>query len=41
VRKQESALIVLPPVSGTIDATWLFFASEKRNIYSPDQYFGI
>ena len=39
VRKQESALIDLPPVSGTIDSIWLFFASEDRKLYSPDQYF--
>lgn len=39
LRKQESAVINLPTVSGTIDAIWLFFASEDRKLYSPDQYF--
>ncbi len=38
-RKQESALIVLPPLGGTINAVWLFFASDRRKLYSPDQYF--
>jgi hypothetical protein len=41
IRRQESAVIQLPAVSGTIDAIWLFFASEKRKLYSPDQYFKI
>jgi hypothetical protein len=41
LRKQESALIDLPTVSGTIEAIWLFFASAKRNLYSQDQYFRI
>ncbi len=40
-RKQQSAVVTLPTVSGTIDAIWLFFASEKRKLYSPDQYFRI
>jgi hypothetical protein len=40
-RKQKSAVITLPPVNGTIDAIWLYFASEKRKLYSPDQYFKI
>jgi hypothetical protein len=41
LRKQESALIELPVVPGTIDAIWLFFASEERMLYSPDQWFAI
>jgi hypothetical protein len=41
VRREGSAIIQLPPVSGTIQAIWLFFASEKRKMYSGDQYFGI
>lgn len=41
LRKQESAVIILPTIPGTIDAIWLFFASEGRNIYSQDQYFKI
>ncbi len=41
VRKQQSAVVTLPTVSGTIEAIWLFFASDKRNLYSPDQYFRI
>ena len=41
LRKQESALIQLPTVSGTIDAIWLFFASERRKLWSADQYFRI
>ncbi len=41
VRRQQSAVITLPTVSGTIEAIWLFFASEKRKLYSPDQYFGL
>ena len=40
-REQQSAVVTLPTVSGTIDAIWLFFASEKRKLYSPDQYFRI
>jgi len=41
LRKQESAETALPTVPGMIDKIWLFFASEERNLYSPDQYFGI
>jgi hypothetical protein len=41
LRKKESAEIELPAVPGTIDKIWLFFASEERKLYSPDQYFGI
>ncbi len=41
MRKQKSALIELPAVPGTIDAIWLFFASEERQLYSPDQYFSL
>jgi hypothetical protein len=41
MRKQQSAVIQLPVVPGTIFAVWLFFASEDRKLYSPDQYFSI
>jgi len=41
VRKQQSAVVTLPAVSGTTDAIWLFFASEKRKLYSPDQFFSL
>jgi hypothetical protein len=40
-RRQQSAVVTLPTVSGTIEAIWLFFASEKRKLYSPDQYIRI
>jgi hypothetical protein len=32
VRKKESVVIQLPPVSGKIEVIWLFFASEKRGL---------
>jgi len=41
LRKQESAVIELPAVTGTVEGIYLFFASEKRKLYSPDQYFGL
>jgi hypothetical protein len=41
LRKQESAVIELPVVSGTVQGIYLFFASEERKMYSWDQYFGI
>ena len=41
LRGQESAVIQLPTVSGTIQGIYLFFASERRKMYSGDQYFGI
>ena len=41
VRKQESAVIQLPAVTGTIQGVYLFFGSEKEKLYSPDMYFGI
>jgi hypothetical protein len=41
IRKQESAVIQLPTVTGTIQGIYLFFGSDKRNLYSPDIYFGI
>jgi hypothetical protein len=41
LRKQESALISLPPGNVTIDAIWLYFASDKRKLYSWDHYFKI
>jgi hypothetical protein len=40
-RKEQTAVVTLPAVGGTIEAIWLFFASEKRKLYSPDQYFRI
>jgi len=39
LREQESAVIQLPAVSGTVNGVYLFFASEKRKMYSQDQYF--
>jgi hypothetical protein len=41
LRKQESAVIQLPTVTGTIQGIYLFFGSDKRKLYSPDMYFGI
>jgi len=41
LRKQESAVIQLPVVTGTINGIYLFFGSDKRKLYSPDIYFGI
>jgi len=41
IRKQETAVIQLPTVTGTIQGIYLFFGSEKRKLYSPDMYFGI
>jgi hypothetical protein len=41
LREQESAVIQLPTLSGTVQGIYLFFASEKRKMYSMDQYFGI
>ena len=41
IRKQESAVIQLPAVTGAIQGIYLFFGSEKRKLYSPDIYFGI
>ena len=38
---QESAVIQLPSVTGTVQGIYLFFASGKRNMYSQDRYFGI
>ena len=40
-RKQESAVIQLPAVTGMIQGIYLFFGSEKRKMYSGDIYFGI
>jgi hypothetical protein len=40
-RKQESAVIQLPTVTRTIQGIYLFFGSEKRKLYSADQWFGI
>ena len=40
-RKDKSAEIQLPSVSGTIHGVYLFFASERRKLYSWDQYFKI
>jgi hypothetical protein len=41
IRKQESAMIQLPAVTGAIQGIYLFFGSEKRKMYSGDIYFGI
>lgn len=41
IRKQESAVIQLPTVTGAIQGIYLFFGSEKRKMYSGDIYFGI
>jgi hypothetical protein len=41
IRRQESAVIQLPAVTGTIQGIYLFFGSDKRKLYSPDIYFGI
>jgi hypothetical protein len=41
LRKQETAIIQLPSVPGTINGIYLFFGSDKRKFYSPDMYFGI
>ena len=41
LRNQESAVIQLPAVIVNVEGIYLFFASEKRNMYSPDQYFGM
>jgi hypothetical protein len=40
-RRQESAFIDLTALPGTTNGIYLFFASEKRKMYSPDQYFGL
>jgi hypothetical protein len=41
IRKQETAVIQLPTVTGTIKGINQFFGSEKRKLYSADMYFGI
>ena len=41
IRKQESAVIQLPTVTGMIQGIYLFFGSKKRKLYSGDIYFGI
>ena len=41
LREQESAEIQLPAVTGTIQGIYLFFSSERRKMYSVDQYFGM
>jgi len=41
LRKQESTVVQLPSGIGTINGIYLFFGSDKRNLYSPDMYFGI
>jgi hypothetical protein len=38
-RKAESALISLPSGMGTAKGIYLFFASNERMLYSPDEYF--
>jgi hypothetical protein len=41
IRRQETAVIQLPAVTGTIQGIYLFFGSDKRKLYSPDIYLGI
>jgi hypothetical protein len=41
IRRQETALVQLQTVAGTIQGIYLLFGSEKRKLYSPDIYFGI
>ena len=41
LRKQESAIIQIPSVSGTVHGVYLFFGSKRRKMYSWDQYFKI
>jgi len=41
IRRQETAVIQLPKLTGSIQGIYLFFGSEKRKLYSPDIYFGI
>jgi hypothetical protein len=41
LRKQESAVVQFPTVTGSIQGIYLFFGLEKRKLYSPDMYFGI
>lgn len=38
IRRQGTAVISLP-YGRTVQDIWLFFGSEKRKLYSPDQYF--
>jgi hypothetical protein len=40
-RKQQSAVIALPADHELASAIYLFFGSDKRKLYSPDQYFGL
>lgn len=40
-RKQDSALIDLAALPDATERIYLFFASEKRKMYSPDQFFKI
>jgi hypothetical protein len=40
-RKEGSAIISLPSGMGTAKGIYLFFASNKRQLYSPDEYFPI
>jgi hypothetical protein len=40
-RRQESASIDLTALPETTNGIYLFFASEKRKMYSPDQYFSV
>jgi hypothetical protein len=39
MRKAESAVISLPSGIGTAEGIYLFFASNERKLYSPDEYF--
>ncbi len=41
LRSQGTALIQLPSGIGNLQGIYLSFASEQRELYSPDQFFGI
>jgi len=41
IRKQQTAVIQLRAGIGTVQGIYLSFASEKRKLYSGDQYFSI
>jgi len=41
LRKEESAVILLPAGLGTIKGVYLLFGSDDRGLYSADRWFGI
>lgn len=41
VRNQGNAVIQLPTGTGPVQGIYLSFASVERELYSPDQYFGL